>query len=84
LTSGIFTDRVLEEKERNMTEFTVHFQKGFRVGARSLRMVTVEAADAKAAMKAAKAQFHGEQARGYRLTRVDHYDEETGRMAVDY
>ena len=67
-----------------MTEFTVHFQKGSIVGARQLRLVTVEAADTKAAMKLAKAEFNGEQARGFKLTRVDHYDEETGRMAIDY
>jgi hypothetical protein len=67
-----------------MTEFTVHFQKGTRVGARALRMVTVNAAGVAAAIKAAKAEFNGEQARGYRLTRVDHYDEDTGRMAIDY
>ena len=67
-----------------MTEFTVHFQKGSRVGARQLRMVTVEAANTKAAIKAATTEFKGEQARGYRVIRVDHYDEDTGRMAIDY
>ena len=67
-----------------MTEFTVHFQKGTHVGARSLRMVTINAETAAAAIKAAKAEFNGEQARGFKLTRVDHYDEDTGRMAIDY
>lgn len=61
-------------------EYTVHFQKGTRVGTRSLRMVTVEAADVKAAIAAAKAEFNGEQARDYKLTRVDHYDDTGGRV----
>jgi len=67
-----------------MTEFTVHFQMGTRVGARRLRMVTVEAETVAAAIKLAKAEFNGDQARGFRLTRVDHFDEETGRMVLDH
>ena len=62
-----------------MLEFTVHFQKGTRVGARSLRMVHVEAATAPEAVKLAKLEFNGEAARGYRLTRVDYFDESTQR-----
>jgi len=58
-----------------MTEFTVHFQKGTRVGARSLRMVHVEAADRDSAIRLARAEFNGEPARGYKLTRVDYIDE---------
>lgn len=72
-----------------MTEYTVHFQKGTRVGARSLRMVTVEADNYVAAIAKAKREFSGEQARGYRLIRVDHYDDTGGevyggRMVIDY
>ena len=52
-------------------EYTVHFQRGTRVGARSLRMVTVEADDAAAAIKLAKREFSD---RTYKLTRVDYFD----------
>jgi hypothetical protein len=67
-----------------MTEYTVHFQKGRVVGARSLHMVHVEAETVSAAMKAAKAEHAtwGDIA-GYRLTRVDHFDDETGRLVID-
>ena len=61
-----------------MIEYTVHFQKGTRVGARSLRMVTVEADNARAATAKAKAEFKEP---GYRLTRVDHF--ENGRIVID-
>lgn len=61
-----------------MTEYTVHFQKGTRVGARSLRMVTVEADTVKAATAKAKAEFNQP---GYRLTRVDHFED--GRIVID-
>lgn len=61
-------------------EYTVHFEKGFRVGTRSLHMVHVEATDAKAAVRKAKAEFTE---RDYRLTRVDHFDADTGRLVRD-
>lgn len=64
-----------------MTEFTVHFQKGFRVGARSLRMVHVEAESIKQAIAAAKAQWKPEP--GFKLVRVDHFDEDRGRTVID-
>lgn len=57
------------------TEFTVHFQKGTRVGARSLRMVHVEADSEAQAIAKAKAESPEYRARGYRLTRVDYFDE---------
>ena len=38
-------------KEPAMTDFTVHFQKGSRVGARSLHMVHVEAETVKDAIR---------------------------------
>ncbi len=63
-----------------VTEYTVHFQKGTRVGARSLRMITVEATDYKAAIAAAKAEFNDP---AYKLTRVDHFDAD-GRRVFDY
>lgn len=61
-----------------MTEYTVHFQKGTRIGARSLRMVHVTADNATAAVKAAKLEF---QSPGYKLTRVDHF--ENNRLVID-
>jgi hypothetical protein len=67
-----------------MTHFTVHFQKGHVVGARSLRMVHVDAVDARAAMKAAKAEFKGEQAHGFKMTRVDHFDEDDDHLVIDW
>jgi hypothetical protein len=66
-----------------MTEYTVHFQKGSRVGARSLRMEHVVAVDVEAAIRAGKALFPDHRSQGYRLTRVDHFDDETGRLEID-
>lgn len=57
-----------------MTEYTVHFQKGTRVGARSLRMVHVEANSAHEALSMARRQIAGPNYRGYRMTRIDHFD----------
>lgn len=65
-----------------MTEYTVHFQKGTRVGTRSLRMVHVEAPDRKIAKLRAMEQFPDFRANGYRITRVDHFDE-NGRIVID-
>lgn len=69
-------------------EYTVHFQKGTRVGARSLRMVTVEADSVDAATDLAKNQFTTETPdwfrQRYRMTRIDHFDESTGRLVIDY
>jgi hypothetical protein len=65
-------------------EYTVHFQKGTRVGARSTRMFHVEATDWNAAVALAKREFNGEHARGYRLVRVDYFDPDTGRIVLDY
>lgn len=71
---------VLEDRER---EYTVHFQKGTRVGARSLRMVRVNSFTARGAAQQAK-RLHGDLVhQGYRVTRVDHFDEKTGRTVVD-
>jgi hypothetical protein len=67
-----------------MIEFTVHFQKGHRVGARAIRMEHVQAADAREAVKIAKAQFPEARAEGFRLTRVDHFDDEDGRTVIDW
>jgi len=64
-----------------MTLFTVHFEKGWRVGTRSLHMEHVEAPSVKAAVKLAKAAF---KEAGFRLTKVDHFDEETGRLVLDW
>lgn len=67
-----------------MINFTVHFQKGSRVGARSLRMEQIDAVDARQAIAKARLTFPNLKAQGYRLTRVDHFDEDTGRMTIDY
>lgn len=64
-----------------MTEYTVHFQKGTRVGTRRVRMVAVTADTVARAIKLAKVDFNEG---GFRVVRVDHYDEDTGRMAIDY
>jgi hypothetical protein len=61
-------------------EYTVHFQKGFRVGARSLRMVHVQAGNPKEAVKKAKIEWQPEP--GYKLTRIDHF--EGGRIVIDH
>lgn len=75
-----------------MFEYTVHFQKGTRVGARSLRMerVLVESDATGRPTKtirqiedAAKALFPEWRERGYRITRVDHFESaEDGREYI--
>jgi hypothetical protein len=62
-----------------MTEYTIHFQKGTRVGARSLRMITVTAANVPEAIALARNEFADA---SYRLTRVDHFDA-AGRIIID-
>jgi hypothetical protein len=58
-----------------MTEYTVHFQKGWRVGARSLLMERCEAATPEAAIRyAKKTLFPTHKTEGYRVTRVDHFE----------
>jgi hypothetical protein len=69
-------------EESEMTEFTVHFEKGRVVGARHLHMEHVEAANAKDAVKLAKKAWKVEP--GFRLTRVDHWDEDEGRIVIDW
>jgi hypothetical protein len=53
-----------------MTEYVVHFQKGFKVGARAFRAVYVEAASEAEAVKLAKKEFPTARADGYRFTYV--------------
>jgi len=69
-----------------MTEYTVHFQKGRRVGTRSLRMITVEAENHDHAMDFAKNEFTREMPDwhrvGYRMTRIDHFED--GRIVIDW
>jgi hypothetical protein len=60
-------------------EYTVHAQKGIKVGARSLRMIHVEASNANDAIKLAKAEGIPP---GYKIIRVDHFDDE-GRIVID-
>lgn len=67
-----------------MTEYTVHFQKGTRVGARSLRMERFEAESAGRAITKAKKAFPDLLRQGYRVIRVDHFDEDTQRLVLDY
>lgn len=57
-----------------MTEYTVHFQKGRRIGTRSLRMIHVDAVNADNAMALAAKEFPDARAQGYRISRVDHFD----------
>jgi len=63
-------------------EYTVHFQKGTRVGARSLRMVHVLAVSDSQAISKAKVEFPDFRKQGYRLTRVDHFED--GRLVRDF
>lgn len=64
-----------------MIEYTVHFQKGARIGARSLRMVTVEAPNRHVAKVRAMEQFPDFRAQGYRIVRVDFINDE-GRVEI--
>jgi len=59
-------------------EYFVHFEKGFVVGARSRRMINVEANDAQRAVLAACRKFNEY---GYRLISVDHFED--GRLVTD-
>lgn len=63
-------------------EYTVHFQKGSRVGARSLRMVHVMAVTGSQAIAKAKVEFPDFRAQGYRIIRVDYFDD-AGRRVVE-
>lgn len=63
-------------------EYTVHYMKGTRVGARSLRMIHVTADSADAAIAAAKPEA-ATLGPGYRLTRVDHFDGDSYRLIID-
>jgi hypothetical protein len=63
-----------------MTEYTVHFQKGFQVGARRIRMVPAIANSVAEAIKLARADFSEP---GFKLVRVDHFDPESGRLIID-
>jgi hypothetical protein len=72
---------VLKSLETWMTEYTLHFQKGSRIGARSLRMIHINCATPEQAIKIANGKAKScDLLKGYKLVRVDHYDEETGRM----
>ena len=63
-----------------MTEYTVHFLKGRVVGARSLRMVSVEANSPAQAIKIAKQAFYPRDP-GYKVDKVDHFED--GRRVRD-
>ena len=63
-------------------EYTVHFQKGSRVGARSLRMVHVLAVTSSQAIAKARIEFPTARQDGYRVTRVDHFDAD-GHIVID-
>lgn len=66
-----------------MTEYRVHFQKGHKIGTRSLRIVDVSADTAHDAAKQAKRLRDDLIQGGYRVVRVDHFDETTGRTVID-
>jgi hypothetical protein len=55
-----------------VTRYTVHFQKGTRAGARTLRLVHVDAASVGEAIKKAKVEFKDRA--GFKVTRVDRFD----------
>lgn len=63
-----------------MTEYTITFQKGHRVGTRSFRMIHLEADNSAQAVKLAKKQF---KEHGYGLVRVDHFDDD-GHIVIDW
>jgi hypothetical protein len=63
-------------------DYTVHFQKGTRIGTRSLRMEHVQAATASQAVAMAKRLFPDFRAQKYRIVRVDHFD--ANSIVVDY
>jgi hypothetical protein len=65
-----------------VTEYTVHFQKGTRVGTRSLRMEHVEADNPTSALVKAKHLFPDWREQRYRVVRVDHFD--GNHIVIDY
>lgn len=66
-----------------MARWAVMFQRGYRVGARSLRIEYPEAATEKAAVKAAKAMFPEWKAQRYYVYRVVNEDEEQARATME-
>jgi hypothetical protein len=68
-----------------MTEYTVHFQRGTRVGARSLRLFQIEARNYEEAMLMARRDLTAQDptTRQYRIVRTDHFDDD-GRIVIDY
>ncbi|MGH6792164.1 MAG: hypothetical protein ACRECF_05435 [Methyloceanibacter sp.] len=68
-----------------MTEYTVHFQRGFRVGTRSLRMERVEAETPEQAIKVAKkTAFPDHREQRYGVVRVDHFDGDSDCLIIDW
>lgn len=65
---------------RQLFEYTVHFQRGSRVGARSLRMVHVNATCPREAINYARAELAAYPHPG-RIVRVDHF--EGNRLVID-
>lgn len=63
-----------------MLEYTVHFQKGSRVGTRSLRMVHVMADNGPHAVTLARAEFPDYREQKYRIIRVEYFNPATGRI----
>jgi hypothetical protein len=63
-------------------EYTVHLQRGTKVGARSLRMQHVEAVTPSQAIAKAWALNPTLRAGGYRVIRVDHFDD-NGHIVID-
>lgn len=65
------------------TQYTVHFQRGWRVGARQTRMVNVFAQGTLDAKVYARIAFPDAYEQGYRIVRIDHFDV-NGHVVVDF
>lgn len=71
-----------KDQMANDLEYSVHFQKGRRVGTRSTRVEHMLAVTASHAVAQAKAAFPDFRVQGYRIVRVDHFGED-GRIFID-
>jgi len=65
-----------------MQEYTVQFRKGNRVGTRRYRFEHVIASNASEAAKLARIQA-GDNAAGFRICRIDHFEPAENQFASD-